>query len=118
RKLSVIRLTFDRHHERSRGRPCDIGSVQWKKLPTLIALTLCLGLSAEAQVQRFYLGMDRNDYPGDAAMAALHKTFAFTGYWLNTPPGADRNTWVGKRQLLQSAGYGFLLLFNGREYAK
>jgi hypothetical protein len=92
--------------------------VQWKKLPTLIALTLCLGLSAEAQVQRFYLGMDRNDYPGDAAMAALHKTFAFTGYWLNTPPGADRNTWVGKRQLLQKAGYGFLLLFNGREYAK
>ncbi len=62
--------------------------------------------------------MDRNDYPGDTAMATLHKTFAFTGYWLNPPPGADHNTWAAKRQFLQSDGYGFLLLFNGREYAK
>lgn len=67
---------------------------------------------------RSYLGMDRNDYPGDANMQALRKSFAFTGYWLNTPPGADRNTWVGKRQPLEAMGYGFLLLFNGREYAQ
>lgn len=63
-----------------------------------------------------YLGIDRNDYPGDGNMAALHDTFAFTGYWLNNPPGANRNTWKGKRQKLQPMGYGFLLLFNGREY--
>ena len=63
-----------------------------------------------------YLGLDRNDYPGDAAMQSLRKTFAFTGYWLNNPPGADRNTWKGKRPQLQAMGYGFLLLFNGREY--
>ena len=31
-----------------------------------------------------HLGFDRNDYPGDAAMAALHRTFAFTGYWILT----------------------------------
>jgi len=60
--------------------------------------------------------MDRNDYPGDASMAALRKTFAFTGYWLNSPPGAKDNTWLGKRTALQGMGYGFLLLFNGREY--
>ena len=44
-----------------------------------------------------YLGMDRNDYPGDAAMQSLRKSFVFTGYWLNNPPGASRNTWIGKR---------------------
>ena len=67
--------------------------------------------------QSAYLGMDRNEYPGDAAMKTLRGTFAFTGYWLNNPPGEDSNNWVGKRQALDSLGYGFLLLFNGREYA-
>jgi Domain of unknown function (DUF1906) len=70
------------------------------------------------QAKGAYLGLDRNDYPGDANMAALHKTFAFTGYWLSNPPGSNRNTWQGKRQQLQKMGYGFLLLFNGREYAQ
>jgi hypothetical protein len=60
--------------------------------------------------------MDRNEYPGDAAMQSLRKTFTFTGYWLNDPPGADRNSWKGKRLALQKMGYGFLVLFNGREY--
>ena len=60
--------------------------------------------------------MDRNDYPGDANMAALRKTFAFTGYWLNNPPGATNNTWQGKRKVIQAMGYGFLLLFDGRDY--
>jgi len=46
----------------------------------------------------------------------LKSRFAFTGYWLNNPPGASRNTWVGKRAALQKMGYGFLLLCNGREY--
>ena len=80
---------------------------------------LALLLSAiTAHAQQTYLGMDRNDYPGDAAMATLHKTFAFTGYWLNNPPGASRNNWQGKRAVLQGMGYGFLLLFNGRAYAQ
>jgi hypothetical protein len=69
-----------------------------------------------AQQHTAYLGTDRNDYPGDANMKALRKTFVFTGYWLNNPPGADRNTWAGKRVSLQAMGFGFLLLFNGREY--
>lgn len=71
-----------------------------------------------AQAQHTYIGMDRNDYPGDANMAVLRKRFAFTGYWLNDPPGANRTTWRGKRQTIQAIGYGFLLLFNGREYAQ
>ncbi len=60
------------------------------------------------------VGFDRNDYPGDDTMAALHKTFAFTGYWLTNPPGANTNTWVGKRALLRNQGWGFLVLANGR----
>jgi hypothetical protein len=77
----------------------------------LFVLMWATSLSAQTS-----LGLDRNDYPGDATMQSLRKTFAFTGYWLNNPPGEDRNTWKGKRAELQSKGYGFLLLFNGREY--
>lgn len=63
-----------------------------------------------------YLGFDRNDYPGDANLATLHRTFAYAGYWLNTPPGAKTNSWLGKREALKTAGFGFLVLFNGRLY--
>ncbi len=61
-----------------------------------------------------YLGFDRNDYPGDARLPILRRTFAFAGYWLNVPPGATNNTWTGKRELVKDAGFGFLVLFNGR----
>jgi hypothetical protein len=73
--------------------------------------------TAQAQSPRAYLGMDRNDYPGGAAMKTLRRTFSFTGYWLNKPPGGTRNTWQGHRQALKALDYGFLLLFNGREYS-
>lgn len=65
-----------------------------------------------------YLGFDRNVYPGDNQLAALHQTFAFTGYWLNNPPGTKSNTWTGKRAIVEKAGFGFLLLFNGKTYAQ
>ena len=61
-----------------------------------------------------YLGFDRNDYPGDQVLEQLRQTFAYTGFWLNHPPGEKTNSWAGKRQILQSAGFGFLVLFNGR----
>jgi len=93
--------------------------VDVRRLGPLVNVVVGLMLSAiAAQAQRSFLGMDRNDYPGDANMMSLHKTFAFTGYWLNNPPGADHNTWRGKRKSVQALGYGFLLLFNGREYAQ
>jgi len=63
-----------------------------------------------------YLGFDRNEYPGDAALPALHKSFHYTSYWLNNPPGAQQNSWAGKRALLKQSGFGFLVLFNGRAY--
>jgi hypothetical protein len=74
-------------------------------------------ISAQAQT-RAYLGFDRNDYPGDANLKALHQTFSYTGYWLNNPPGERKNTWTGHRAAIESAGLGFLVLFNGRLYAE
>ena len=65
-----------------------------------------------------YVGFDRNDYPGDANLKSLHQTFAYTGYWLNNPPGERTNTWRGHRAAVESAGFGFLVLFNGRLYAE
>lgn len=65
-----------------------------------------------------YLGFDRNDYPGDANLKTLRRTFSYTGYWLNNPPGTSRNSWAGHRAAVESAGFGFLVLFNGRLYAE
>jgi len=64
---------------------------------------------------RSYLGFDRNIYPGDVALPVLRKTFAFMGYWLSPPPGEKTNTWLGKRKLLRSQGFGFLVLYRGRK---
>ena len=61
-----------------------------------------------------FIGFDRNDYPGDDAMAGLKKQFAYTGYWLTPPPGETANGWVGKRAVLRGLGYGFLVLADGR----
>lgn len=65
-----------------------------------------------------YLGFDRNDYPGEENLKLLRQTFSYAGFWLNRPPGERNNTWSGKREALQSAGFGFLVLFNGKLYAE
>ena len=85
--------------------------------PLAFALLL-LGLAHAARAQGEFTGFDRNDYPGDAALPALHTEFRFAGYWLNAPPGETRNTWAGKRAILKENGFGFLVLFNGRMDAK
>jgi hypothetical protein len=63
-----------------------------------------------------FLGFDRNEYPGDSHLNELHKTFAYAGYWLNNPPGTKADTWSGNRGKIDAAGFGFLVLFNGRLY--
>ncbi len=65
---------------------------------------------------RTYLGFDRNAYPGDPTLKLLRQNFSFSGYWLNAPPNETSNTWEGKREVLISNGFGFLVLFNGRVY--
>ena len=80
---------------------------------TSIAAALVFA-GAFLQAQSTYLGFDRNEYPGDASLKTLKQTFAYTGYWLNNPPGANSNSWAGHRAAVESAGFGFLVLFNGR----
>ena len=87
-------------------------------LPKLACFLLICILAIPTSAQSNFLGFDRNDYPGDANLQALHKTFSFSGYWLNNPPGEKFNTWVGKRKEVGAAGFGFLVLFNGRLYAE
>src|ERR1700730_587023 len=65
-----------------------------------------------------HLGFDRNEYPGDDSLNVLRRTFEFAGYWLNNPPGASNNSWVGRRRVMQVAGFGFLVIFNGRTDAQ
>lgn len=65
-----------------------------------------------------HLGFDRNEYPGDASLKELRRTFEFAGYWLNNPPGASSNSWAGKRAAVATAGFGFLVVFNGRTDAQ
>ena len=62
-----------------------------------------------------FLGFDRNLFPGSDALPVLRKTFAFSSYWLSPPPGEKINTWLGQRDALRSQGFGFLLLYRGRE---
>ncbi len=76
---------------------------------------MAVGATAAAQS---YPGFDRNEYPGDRQMASLRSSFAYSGYWLNTPPGLQENSWIGKRTRMRELGYGFLLLWNGRTAAQ
>ena len=90
--------------------------MKWKLI--LAALFICVFFAvrvcAQTQAPHAYLGFDSNEYPGDASLAEMHKTFAFAGYWLNPPPGADTNPWAGHRAAVAAQGFGFLVLFNGR----
>jgi Domain of unknown function (DUF1906) len=81
----------------------------------LAVIFLCSVLPAQ---DKSYLGFDRNTYPGDANLKTLHQTFSYTGYWLNHPPGEKTNTWTGHRAAVESAGFGFLVIFNGRLYSE
>lgn len=75
-----------------------------------LAVLVLLSCGALAQ----HLGFDKNEYPGDVSLPALRKTFDWTGYWLSDPPGANSNTWKGKRAILRKHGFGFALLYRGR----
>ena len=113
-------------------RRCDVHETRSKRAAVAKILVLCVAIAAALLLPRAagpnaasrtqagnpppqtYLGFDANDYPGDDALPALRRTFTFSGYWLNAPPGAKTNSWIGKRAELLKDGFGFLLLFNGR----
>jgi hypothetical protein len=86
------------------------------RLVTTLLLFLLLtprAVCPDTAAPHSFLGFDRNDYPGDDAMQLLHRDFSFTGYWLSNSPREKSNSWTGKRELLRSQGFGFLLLFAG-----
>jgi hypothetical protein len=95
-----------------------------KRIVLALFLTTILVPAASAQQSRTpepspaYLGFDRNTYPGAANLKALRQTFSYAGYWLNNPPGEKTDNWTGHRAAVESAGFGFLVLFNGRLYAE
>ena len=95
-------------------RPRDIALIS--------SMLILLAVLASAQdrvrsalgASRDHVGFDKNDYPGDYLLPAFRKTFAYAGFWLNDPPGMNANPWAGKRGAVRGAGFGFLILFNGR----
>lgn len=86
--------------------------------PTLLLAVITLAQSLHGQNGATYLGFDRNQYPGDGSLKTLRQTFSYAGYWLNNAPGESTNTWAGHRAAVENAGFGFLVLFNGRLYSE
>ena len=89
----------------------------------LLTTAVCVGMAQRtgqdnSDQRASYVGFDRNGYPGDEALAALRRSFRYTSYWLNPPPGETGNTWEGKRAILRRYGFGFLVLYNGRTDAE
>jgi len=99
----------------------DFKSMRRKRTSWLWLIPVLLANLSLAQIAtsttRSYLGFDRNEYPGDDNLRILRQTFTFAGFWLNNPPGEGSNSWIGKRKAVEDAGFGFLVLFNGRLYA-
>jgi hypothetical protein len=78
-----------------------------------LAASLLLAMPTCRAQDGLYVGFDQNLYPGDAQLPLLRKDLAYVGYWLNNPPGEKSNEWKGKRSIIATNGFGFLILFNG-----
>ena len=66
----------------------------------------------------YYYGFDISIYPGDTQMSAFwtNTPFWYTGFYLG--PVAHRNndiSWMNKRTYLKNLGYGFLVIYFGRQ---
>jgi hypothetical protein len=65
-----------------------------------------------------YVGFDTHTYPGTATMKAWKNTpgspYSWVGYYLPSPCHADRS-WIGKRDTLQSIGWGMAIVYVGQQ---
>lgn len=104
-----------RRAERGRTRRMiGVGAIGCQVLGLALWLVGGVGPALAQQGTGGQLGFDRNDYPGDAALPVLRRHFAFAGYWLNAPPEEQASSWLGHRETMVRAGFGFLLLWNGK----
>jgi hypothetical protein len=122
--MSALQFHLRLHTHDVLRDPCVLSALCVKscsfaaRTAALLLLALLVANSAPAPQRakpHFYLGFDRNIYPGDPALPILRKTFSFTGYWLSPPPGEKVNSWSGKREVLRAQGFGFLVLYRGRD---
>ena len=101
----------------------SFGSASWFSAPQLLSRLLLL--AGESQPPHLRLlhprptwALTSTSIPATMPCRSCAKRFPFTSYWLGAPPGEKRSTWQGKRELLASQGFGFVVLFNGRDSRK
>ena len=71
----------------------------------------------EVTANTSYLGFDTGKYPGDAAMRAWRtgdSPYSWSGYYLKSPCHQDAG-WMGKRETLETMGYGLAVLYVGQQ---
>ncbi|HEX4321070.1 MAG TPA: glycoside hydrolase domain-containing protein [Acidobacteriaceae bacterium] len=64
-----------------------------------------------------FAGFDSGSYPGDATMNFLkaNTNFVFCGYYLAPSPSQSHATWMGNRDFLAAAGWGFAPVYVGQQ---
>lgn len=86
---------------------------------TAVLLAGCAGGSTglpQPGVARGVPGFDTWQYPGDALMASWRSEspYQWVGYYLESPCHRDAS-WMGRRQQLESEGWGIALLYVGQQ---
>jgi hypothetical protein len=73
---------------------------------------------ADAYEQGHYVGFDTHTYPGSGVMRAWKETpgspYSWVGYYLPSPCHDDKS-WTGKRDTLQSMGWGVAVVYVGEQ---
>ena len=75
-------------------------------------------MADEAEGGRF-LGFDTHDYPGDEKMRAWRNApnapYSWVGYYLPATPCHKGTSWNGKRQVIQTMGWGLAIVYVGQQ---
>jgi hypothetical protein len=73
--------------------------------------------SPEAATVVYFYGFDISVYPGDNQMSAFWSGTPFwsTGFYLAPAPNHADNSWMTKRTFLKNMGWGFLIIYVGRQ---
>ena len=73
---------------------------------------------ADAYAKGRYVGFDTHTYPGTAVMRTWKNTpgsqYSWVGYYLPSPCHADKS-WTGKRDTIQSMGWGVAVVYVGQQ---